>query len=292
MNETTPETVLRATGLRKRYPNGVEAIRDLSLELRRGEVLGLAGPNGAGKSTLLKLLAGLLRPAAGRVEVLGRDVTGAPASAARLVTLMPDPLGVYTDVSSREYLLFFARVFGWRGAEARRRVDATAEALGLGPWMDAEVETLSAGWQRRLALGRALLADAPVMLLDEPAAGLDVGARADLLALVRRLAGEGRTMIVSSHILPELEDLADRFAVMVDGRWAEVAPGREFFSRADLRAGFGGAGTRRRLVVEGSGEEIARARAVLEAAGVAFSETAVAAGLNETVLAVLHGGTP
>lgn len=292
MNETTPETVLRATGLRKRYPNGVEAIRDLSLELRRGEVLGLAGPNGAGKSTLLKLLAGLLRPAAGRVEVLGRDVTGAPASAARLVTLMPDPLGVYTDVSSREYLAFFARVFGWRGAEARRRVDATAEALGLGPWMDAEVETLSAGWQRRLALGRALLADAPVMLLDEPAAGLDVGARADLLALVRRLAGEGRTMIVSSHILPELEDLADRFAVMVDGRWAEVAPGREFFSRADLRAGFGGAGTRRRLVVEGSGEEIARARAVLEAAGVACSETAVAAGLNETVLAVLHGGTP
>ena len=292
MNETTPETVLRATGLRKRYPNGVEAIRDLSLELRRGEVLGLAGPNGAGKSTLLKLLAGLLRPAAGRVEVLGRDVTGAPASAARLVTLMPDPLGVYTDVSSREYLLFFARVFGWRGAEARRRVDATAEALGLGPWMDAEVETLSAGWQRRLALGRALLADAPVMLLDEPAAGLDVGARADLLALVRRLAGEGRTMIVSSHILPELEDLADRFAVMVDGRWAEVAPGREFFSRADLRAGFGGAGTRRRLVVEGSGEEIARARAALEAAGVACSETAVAAGLNETVLAVLHGGTP
>ena len=292
MNETPPGTVLRATGLRKRYPNGVEAIRDLSLELRRGEVLGLAGPNGAGKSTLLKLLAGLLRPAAGRVEVLGRDVTGAPASAARLVTLMPDPLGVYTDVSSREYLAFFAQVFGWRGAEERRRVDATAEALGLGPWMDAEVETLSAGWQRRLALGRALLADAPVMLLDEPAAGLDVGARADLLALVRRLAGEGRTMIVSSHILPELEDLADRFAVMVDGRWAEVAPGREFFSRADLRAGFGGAGTRRRLVVEGSGEEIARARAVLEAAGVAFSETAVAAGLNETVLAVLHGGTP
>lgn len=292
MNDTTPEIVLRATGLRKRYPNGVEAIRDLSLELRRGEVLGLAGPNGAGKSTLLKLLAGLLRPAAGRVEVLGRDVTGAPASAARLVTLMPDPLGVYTDVSSREYLLFFAQVFGWRGAEARRRVDATAEALGLGPWMDAEVETLSAGWQRRLALGRALLADAPVMLLDEPAAGLDVGARADLLALVRRLAGEGRTMVVSSHILPELEDLADRFAVMVDGRWAEVAPGREFFTRDDLRAGFGGAGTRRRLVVEGSDEEIAPARAALEAAGVAFQETVVAAGLNETVLAVLHGGTP
>ena len=99
-------------------------------------------------------------------------------------------------------------------------------------------------------------------------------------------------MIVSSHILPELEDLADRFAVMVDGRWAEVAPGRTFFTRDDLRTGFGGAGTRRRLVVEGSDEAVAKARAALDAAGVPFEETAVAADLNETVLAVLHGGMP
>lgn len=288
MNGSSPETVLVATGLRKRYPNGVVAVRDLSFELRRGEVLGLAGPNGAGKSTLLKLLAGLLRPAAGKVEILGRDVTGAPAAAARLAALMPDPLGVYTDVSSREYLEFFARVFGYGGAEASRRVDATAETLGLGPWMDSEVETLSAGWQRRLALGRALLADAPVMLLDEPAAGLDVGARADLLDLVRRLAGEGRTMIVSSHILPELEDLADRYAVMVDGAWAEVAPGKTFFTREELRRGFGSSATRR-IVVEGGEETVAKARAALEAAGIGFGETAVSAGLNETVLSVLHG---
>ena len=286
MNGTTSETVLRATDLHKRYPNGVEAVCGLSFELRRGEVLGLAGPNGAGKSTLLKLVAGLLKPASGKVEIMGEDVTGDPARAARLAALMPDPLGVYTDVSSREYLAFFARVFGWRGAEARRRVDEAAAILGLGPWMDSEVETLSAGWQRRLALGRALLADAPVMLLDEPAAGLDVGARADLLALVRRLAGEGRTMVVSSHILPELEDLADRFAVMVGGKWAQVSPGSDFFTRENLRAGLGG-GSRRRIVVEGGEETVAKAREALRAAGVAFEETAVASGLNETVLAVL-----
>ena len=286
MNGTTSETVLRATDLHKRYPNGVEAVCGLSFELRRGEVLGLAGPNGAGKSTLLKLVAGLLKPASGKVEIMGEDVTGDPARAARLAALMPDPLGVYTDVSPREYLAFFARVFGWRGAEARRRVDEAAAILGLGPWMDSEVETLSAGWQRRLALGRALLADAPVMLLDEPAAGLDVGARADLLALVRRLAGEGRTMVVSSHILPELEDLADRFAVMVGGKWAQVSPGSDFFTRENLRAGLGG-GSRRRIVVEGGEETVAKAREALRAAGVAFEETAVASGLNETVLAVL-----
>lgn len=278
------DVVLSVTGLRKRYPNGVEAVKDLSLEVRRGEVLGLAGPNGAGKSTLLKLIAGLLRPETGSVVACGEDVTGSPERAARHVALMPDPLGVYTDVSSREYLEFFGRVFGLVGGELGRRVSMTADALGLGPWMDAEVETLSAGWQRRLALGRALLADAPVMLLDEPAAGLDVGARADLLAIVRRLASGGRTMIVSSHILPELEDLADRYAVMVDGRWAEVAPGTTFFTRDDLRGGI--AGGRVELRVEGDGDEIAKARAALDAAGVKYGVEA-SGGLNEAVLEML-----
>ncbi len=295
------DVVLRATGLRKRYPNGVDAVRDISLELRKGEVLGLAGPNGAGKSTLLKLLAGLLRPAAGHVEVLGRDVTGNPSEAARLIALMPDPLGVYTDVSSAEYLEFFARVFGYRGEDARRRVRETAEILGLGPWLDSEVETLSAGWQRRLALGRALLSDAPVMLLDEPAAGLDVGARASLLELVRGLAGQGRSMIVSSHILPELEDLADRFAVMAEGRWVQVAKGRDFFSRDDLRMGLApedapgaecSVPARRRIVVEGDAATVERAAAALRAADVPFEESALSStDLNSTVLAVLHSAS-
>ncbi|MBQ9727071.1 MAG: ABC transporter ATP-binding protein [Kiritimatiellae bacterium] len=282
--------VLSARGLRKRYPNGVEAVRDLSFDLHRGEVLGLAGPNGAGKSTLLKLLAGLLRPAAGTVTACGEDVTGDSARAARLVALMPDPLGVYTDVSSREYLEFFGRVFGLRGVDLRRRVGETADTLGLGPWMDAEVETLSAGWQRRLALGRALLSDAPVLLLDEPAAGLDVGARADLLALVRELARQGRTMIVSSHILPELEDLADRYAVMVDGRWAEMARGVTFFTREELRHGLVAAPEApRSLRVRGDAALLAKAEAALDAAGVPWEEEG--AGLNETVLNILRGDT-
>jgi ABC-2 type transport system ATP-binding protein len=285
MNGPQNEKILSARSIRKRYPNGIEAVKDLSLELRRGEVLGIAGPNGAGKSTLLKLLAGLLRPESGTVEVCGENVTGCPERAARHIALMPDPLGVYTDVSSREYLEFFGKVFGLSGKALADRVGETAATLGLGPWMDSEVETLSAGWQRRLALGRALLSGAPVLLLDEPAAGLDVGARAELLALVRKLAASGRTMVVSSHILPELEELADHYAVMDNGRWIEVAPGKNFFTRDDLGNGF--AGARTSLKVEGDAETVSRAKALLDAAGI-HSEIQ-SAGLNETVLGILKG---
>jgi len=288
--QTAPSLVLSITGLRKRYPNGVEAVKGLSLELRRGEVLGLAGPNGAGKSTLLKLIAGLLRPEAGAILADGEDVTGSPERAARHIALMPDPLGVYTDVSSREYLRFFGQVFGLRGDALDARVEETADTLGLGPWMEAEVETLSAGWQRRLALGRALLSDAPILLLDEPAAGLDVGARADLLALVRSLAASGRTMIVSSHILPELENLADRYAIMQDGVWVEAIPGRTSFTREELREGLDG-GAAHELRVAGDAATLARARAALDAAGVPFSESATG-GLGEAVLKLLHSPAP
>jgi len=227
--------------LRKRYPNGVEAVKGVSLDVPAGEVFGLVGPNGAGKSTLLKLIAGLLRPETGKVVIGGRDVTSQPAQAARVVGLMPDPLGVYTDISCQEYLEFFAMTLSIPASEKAGRIAETVALLELGSWLDAEVETLSAGWQRRLALGRVLLSRVPVLLLDEPAAGLDVKARAELLGVVRRLAGTGRTVVIASHILPELQELADRFGIIDQGHWAEVVPGQTFFRRADMQTGFGGA---------------------------------------------------
>ena len=234
------DVLLRLEGLRKRYPNGVEAVRSISMDVRRGEVFGLVGPNGAGKSTLLKLIAGLLRPEHGRVLMEGRDVTGQPAVAARRIGLMPDPLGVYTDISCSEYLRFFAKVHQLQGAENSVHFKMAVDVLGLGPWMDAEVESLSAGWQRRLALGRMLLLDAPLLLLDEPAAGLDVRARAELLGIVRNLTELGRTVVISSHILPELEELADRFGIMDQGQWVHAVPGQTFFDRHALKNGLGG----------------------------------------------------
>lgn len=224
--------------IRKTYPNGIEALRGVSLKVRPGEVFGLVGPNGAGKTTLLKVASGLLFPETGTVVCDGRDITRHPKQAAAFIGLMPDPLGVYTDVSAWEYLEFFARLQAIPLNQIKGRIDAAVDLMGLRPWLADEVETLSAGWQRRLALGRVLLADTPVLLLDEPAAGLDVSARSELLGLVRRLAESGRTLIVSSHILPELEQLADRFAIINQGRWVNAAPDQPFFTRAELQRGF------------------------------------------------------
>ena len=256
------EAILNVEGINKHYPNGVEAVKDLSLTVCRGEVFGLVGPNGAGKSTLLKLIAGLLRPERGRVTVAGHDITGKPPLAARFVGLMPDPLGVYTDISCREYLQFFGMVYGLKGEDLARRIAHTVELLELGPWMNAEAETLSAGWQRRLALGRILLLETPLLLLDEPAAGLDIRARSELLGIVRNLTGAGRTVVISSHILPELEELADRFGVMDNGRWVDIAAGHRFATRDEIRHGIG----RCQWSIE-CGDAV-KAHAALEAAGV------------------------
>jgi ABC-2 type transport system ATP-binding protein len=230
---------LSVEDVRKTYPNGIEAVRDISLEVRPGEVFGLVGPNGAGKTTLLKLISGLLYPERGTVLCGNVDVTSRPKLAARYVGLMPDPLGVYTDISARDYLEFFARILEIPPGERGSHIDRAVDLLELEPWLNEEVETLSAGWQRRLALGRILLTDAPILLLDEPAAGLDISARSELLRIVRKLAETQRTLIVSSHILPELQQLADRFGIISKGQWVDVAPDQVFFSREELASGLG-----------------------------------------------------
>jgi ABC-type multidrug transport system ATPase subunit len=221
-----------------RYPNKALAVSDLTLEVIPGEVFGLVGPNGAGKSSLLKCAAGLLKPIRGTVCCGDVMVTNNPRATAGHLTLMPDPLGVYNDLTASEYLEFFAMAFGLSHDLSRTRRQSAIDRLGLAPWLDHEVETLSAGWQRRLALSRVLLANTPIVLLDEPAAGLDVSARSDLLKIVRSFAAEGRTVVVTSHILPELEELADRFGIIQKGKWIPVSKDQVFFNRHDLTGSF------------------------------------------------------
>jgi len=220
------------------YSGGAPAVKNLSLDLEPGEVFGLVGPNGAGKSSLLNCAAGLVAPQSGAIIAGDEMITGRPRRAARHLVLMPDPLGVYLDVSAAEYMSFFAQAYHLPRDVARARIATAVEQLELGPWLDTEVEALSSGWQRRLALSRVLIADAPIVLLDEPASGLDISGRRELLRIVRNFAAEGRAVLVTSHILPELEELADRFGIIQKGQWAPVREGQIFFTRADLRAGF------------------------------------------------------
>lgn len=238
MSDGRPQLPLSIEGVTIRYPNGAVAVKQLSLEVMPGEVFGLVGPNGAGKSSLLNGAAGLLAPQSGAIRAGGESISARPRAAARHLVLMPDPLGVYLDISAVEYMEFFARAYALPPEVARKRIGHAVERLGLGPWLDHEVEALSSGWQRRLALSRVLIADAPIVLLDEPASGLDISGRRELLRLVRGFATEGRTVLVTSHILPELEELADRFGIIQKGRWVPVREGQVFFTRADLRAGF------------------------------------------------------
>ena len=223
------------------YPNGKIALQGVSLCVRPGRIFGLIGPNGAGKSTLLKLASGILEPESGRIFCAGNEVTGSSETAASFVSLMPDPLGVYTDITSEEYLEFYSRLYGISAPERRRRIDQVVDMLELSPWLSHDVEVLSAGWQRRLALGRILLSRASIFLLDEPAAGLDVLARTELLRIVRKLSIEQKTVVISSHILSELEDLADEFGVLANGKWVEVTEGNPFFTSEELAGGIWGA---------------------------------------------------
>jgi ABC-2 type transport system ATP-binding protein len=193
----------------------VQAVRDISLRAAPGEVTALVGPNGAGKTTLLLILATLLTPDAGQVRVAGHDpVTEADAVRARM-GWSPDFFGMYDNLTAREYLEFFAAAYRLPRVTAANRATELLELARLGEYGDLPVHVLSRGQKQRLALTRALVHRPAVLLLDEPAAGLDPHSRVELRVLLRRLAAEGVTVLVSSHMLADLEEMADR-VVFVD----------------------------------------------------------------------------
>ncbi len=194
----------------------VLAVDGLSFEVRRGEVYGLLGPNGAGKTTTLRLLATLLRPDRGRMTVDGVDALGDPEGARARLAYVPAEAGLPRELSGREAVTLFARVQGVD--RPRERADLLLDALGARPFADSPCGGLSTGQKRRVVLARALVHDPPVMLLDEPTDGLDVGGRREVLGLVRRLAQEGRAVLLSSHVMGEVEAVCDRAGVMSRGR--------------------------------------------------------------------------
>jgi ABC-2 type transport system ATP-binding protein len=208
--------IVRTEGLVKRY-DGTLAIAGVDLEVAAGEIFGLVGPNGAGKSTTLKILATLLMPSAGHAEIAGWSVTRNPDQVRRVLGFMPDSFGVYDDMKVWEYLDFFARCYGIGPAGRRRMIGDLLELVDLADKREAYVQTLSRGMQQRLCLAHALVHDPDVLLLDEPASGLDPRARVELRELLRELRSLGKTILISSHILPELEELCTSVAIIDRG---------------------------------------------------------------------------
>jgi ABC-2 type transport system ATP-binding protein len=194
------------------------AVADVSLDIAVGEIFGLVGPNGAGKSTTLRMLATLLQPTAGQAEVWGLDVRAAPNSVRRVIGYMPDTFGVYDDMRVWEYLDFFARMYVISADRRKVLVDELLDLVDLRSKRESYVQALSRGMQQRLCLAHALVHDPKVLLLDEPASGLDPRARADLREMLRTLRSMGKTIVISSHILPELEELCTAVAIIDRGR--------------------------------------------------------------------------
>ena len=193
------------------------AVREASLEIEPGQVFGLIGPNGAGKTSLIRALAGLLVPDAGRCLVHGIDVQEDAVAVRRLMGYMPDFFGVYDNLKVWEYLEFFGQVHGLQPARLRQRTEEVLQTTDLTIKYDALVGGLSRGMKQRLCLARALLHDPQVLLLDEPASGVDPGGRHALRQIIRELGRAGKTILVSSHILPELADICDSVGIMERG---------------------------------------------------------------------------
>ncbi|MDR7113011.1 ABC-type multidrug transport system ATPase subunit [Microbacterium trichothecenolyticum] len=203
-------------GVRRAFGE-VQAVRNVTLRAHAGRVTGLVGPNGSGKTTLLLMLASLLAPDAGSIRIDGVDPVTDPQAARALLGWMPDALGAWNSLTSRETLAVTARLYGMPRAEASVRADALLGEVGLVDLADAPARVLSRGQKQRLGLARALVHDPRVLLLDEPASGLDPQARIDLRLLLRRFAAEGRTVLVSSHILSELEEVVDDAVFLMAG---------------------------------------------------------------------------
>ena len=222
---------VRAVGVTKRY-GSLTALDDLNLELHRGDVFGFIGPNGAGKSTTMKIVAGLLEPTAGVAEVMGKNVAGNGDFVRRNIGYMPDFFGVYDDLTVTEYLEFFASAYRLPRGRRKKVVGDVLDLTDLNYKADAQVNSLSRGMQQRLGLARVLVHDPPILLLDEPASGLDPRARIEIRELLRELQRLGKTILISSHILSELGEFCNKLGIIERGKLLVTGTVAELVARA------------------------------------------------------------
>lgn len=201
-----------------RFFAATRAVNNVTFEVQRGQVFGYIGPNGAGKTTSMRILATLDLPTAGDAFVDGFSVVNDPDRVRGRLGFMPDYFTTYPNVDVREYLDFFARAYRLYGKERKLAIDKVMAFTGLDVLAHKPIDGLSKGMKQRLCLGRSLIHDPPVMVLDEPAAGLDPRARIELRAMIRSLAEEGKAILISSHILTELAEMCDQVGIIERGQ--------------------------------------------------------------------------
>jgi ABC-2 type transport system ATP-binding protein len=238
--------LISVENLTKRY-GGRAALDQVSFEVPEREIFGFVGPNGAGKTTTLRILAALLEPTDGQAFIDGADVTKQPDKIHTRVGYMPDFFGVYDQLTVGEYLDFYASCYRQPKARRKKIVDDLLALIGLTDRKNQAVDTLSRGLKQRVCLARALVHDPVVLLLDEPASGLDPRARVEMREILKELQRMGKTIIISSHILPELTELCTTIGIIDHGRMRATGPVRDVIARLTT-------GRRLRITVLGENE--------------------------------------
>ncbi len=243
----------------KKYFGDTRAVDDISFSFAAGEVVGFVGPNGAGKTTTMRVLATLEEPTEGDALVDGVSVVQEPERARRLVGYVPDALPTHRDISVHDYLDFFARAYGIKGAKRREVIESIEEFTNLTGIRGKMLIALSKGMKQRVSLARALLHDPPVLIMDEPAAGLDPRARVELRELLRELAGQGKAILISSHILTELAEICSGAVIIEQGKLRMAGTMNQLFTQSVPR---------RRVLIRAAGGLDEMLRDLLQTPGV------------------------
>jgi ABC-2 type transport system ATP-binding protein len=282
-------------GAKRAQPSVVVAADHVNLQIPAGEIFGLVGPNGAGKTTTLKMVCGLLVPTSGRVTVNGIDVEAQPESAQQFIGYLADFFSLYDDLRVWEYLDFFARAYKMNPAEIAGRIDFAISVMGLDVKRDAFISGLSRGMKQRLGIARAILHDPPVLVLDEPASGLDPKARVELKELLITLHRTGKTIFITSHVLADLEEICTSVAILEKGKLVRMG-------RLDdvLREATGAGGRRIRLRLAAPGFALTdwlaartgTSGVTSEATGAQFFFAGDDAALAELIRALITAGAP
>lgn len=209
--------MIHIENLSKKYDK-IIALDNLNFEVKKGEVFGFVGPNGAGKTTAMSILATLISPTSGKAYIGDFNVEKSPYQVRKLIGYLPDFFGVYDNLRADEYLNFYGAAYGINSARRKKIIPELLALVKLDHKSDAYVDTLSRGMKQRLGLARCLIHDPEVLILDEPASGLDPRSRVEMRDILKELRNRGKTIIISSHILPELAELSDTIGIIEDGR--------------------------------------------------------------------------